>query len=100
MGPFTGPMEPLQGQPPVGSGPTLTDLMPVLLPLVRPAGMREQTRPDKPTVEPLDFQPVGEQERGKRNPAGTTARPGKTPGNPLEMIFKVVREKLTDINIF
>lgn len=46
--------------------------------LVLPAVMREQTRPGKPTVvEPLDFQIVGEEERGKSGPAST--RPGETP---------------------
>ena len=105
MGPFTGPMLPVRGQPPVGSTPTLTDLMPVIIPLVLPAGMREQSRPVKPRVEPLDFQPDGEQERDKRRPVripgpASTARPGKTSADPLEMIFNVVKEKLSELNIF
>ena len=105
MGPFTGPMLPVRGQPPVGSTPTLTDLMPVVIPLALPAGMRKESRPVKPRVEPLDFQPVDEQERNKRRPVripapASTVRPDRTPTDPLEMIFNVVKEKLSELNIF
>ena len=63
----------------------------------------------RPSVEPLDFQPVSDQERGKRRPGErlpvripppvNTGGAKKPSRNPLEMILNLVRDKLSYLNI-
>ena len=63
----------------------------------------------EPSFDPLNFQPVSEQERDKRRPVrvhqgvtASTASDNKKPGqdNPLMMIISFVRQKLQYLNIF
>ena len=75
MGPFTGQILPVKTLPekamsPLGSSKEMIDFMPVLIPLIRPERVREQTTTvhtvhttvnPRPTFDPLNFQPVSEQ---------------------------------------
>ena len=115
MGPFTGPLQPVRAAPDhemsaVDSDLTMTDFMPVLLPLLWPTTQTELTSvKPAPTFDPLNFQPVRQQERDKRRPVrvhqgatASTASDNKKPGqdNPLMMILSFVRQKLQYLNIF
>ena len=112
MGPFTGQLPPVRAQPekemsPVGSSSsqTMIDFMPVILPLILPTRLTDLTPGAEPTFDPLDSQPVSDQERKKRKPVripapANTARPEEPTQNPMQMILNVLRQKLSFLNIF
>ena len=59
----------------------------------------------EPTFDPLNFQPVSDQERDKRRPVriqapANTASDKKPPQNIMMRIINVVRQKLSYLNIF
>ena len=89
MGPFTGPLLSVRAKPeeeisPVGSSSsqTMTDLMPVIFPLILPARLTELSpvKPlsSEPIFDPLESQPVSDRERNKRRP-GSSKKPTQNP---------------------